>query len=167
MTARRIELAKSQHPFAFIGGCSDSRVPPEIVFDQGLSDLFVCRVAGNVINDESLLSIEYAVDHLVVSLIVVLGHQRCAAVRAAKEIVASKGKAAGHAQSLVTAITPAVEATAKDDLDATIKANVQHVVDALRSATPILKPKVDADELKVVGATYSLDTGFVSFLDEK
>jgi carbonic anhydrase len=88
-------------------------------------------------------------------------------VQAAKEIIAAKGKAAGHAQSLVTAIKPAVEATAKADLDATIKANVKHVVNALRSSTPILKPKVDSNELKVVGANYSLDTGFVSFLDEQ
>jgi carbonic anhydrase len=166
-TTRRIELAKSQHPFAVIVGCSDSRVSPEIVFDQGLGDLFVCRVAGNVINDESLGSIEYAVDHLDIRLIVVLGHQRCGAVRAAKEIIAAKGKAAGHAQSLVTAIKPAVEATAKADLDATIKANVKHVVNALRSSTPILKPKVDSNELKVVGANYSLDDGFVSFLAEQ
>ena len=82
-------------------------------------------------------------------------------------MLTTKGNAHGHIQSLVTAIKPAVETTVKDDLDATIKANVKYVVDALRSATPILKPKVDADELKVVGATYSLDTGFVSFLDEK
>lgn len=89
-TERRTKLAKRQHPFAIILGCSDSRVPPEIIFDQGLGDLFVCRIAGNVINDESLGSIEYAVDNLGVRLI--------------------------------------VEATAKDDLDATIKANVKHVV---------------------------------------
>jgi carbonic anhydrase len=166
-TERRAELAKSQHPFAIIVGCSDSRVPPEIVFDQGLGDLFICRVAGNVINDESLGSIEYAVDHLGVRLILVLGHQRCGTVQAAKETIAAKVKAPGHIESLVTAIKPAVEATVNGDLDATIKANVKHVVDALRASTPILKPKVDADELKVVGATYSLDTGFVSFLDEK
>lgn len=164
---RPAELAKGQHPFAIVVSCSDSRVSPEIVFDQALGDLFICRVAGNVINDESLGSIEYAVDELGVRLIVVLGHQGCGAVQTAKETIAAKGKAAGHIQSLVTAIKPAVEATAKDDLDATIKANVKHVVGALRSATPILKPKVDSDEIKVVGATYSLDTGFVSFLDEK
>jgi carbonic anhydrase len=166
-TERRAELAKSQHPFAIIVSCSDSRVPPEIVFDQGLGDLFICRVAGNVINDESLGSIEYAVVHLGVRLILVLGHQRCGTVQAAKETIAAKGKALGHIESLVTAMKPAVEATVNADLDATIKANVKHVVDALRSTTPILKPKVDADELKVVGANYSLDTGFVSFLDEQ
>src|SRR6266571_688995 len=167
MTKRREELTKSQHPFAVVVGCSDSRVPPEIVFDQGLGDLFVVRVAGNVIDDHSLGSVEYAVDHLVVRLIMVLGHQRCGAVKAAKETIAAKTKAPAHIQSLVTAIQPAVEATVKDDLEATVEANVKNVTQALRSSVPILKPKVDSGELKVVGAYYSLDTGSVAFLDEK
>jgi carbonic anhydrase len=166
-TERRGELANSQRPFAIIVSCSDSRVPPEIVFDQGLGDLFVVRVAGNVINDEGLGSIEYAVDHLGSRLIVVLGHQRCGAVQAAKETIAAKGKAPAHIQSLVTAIKPAVEATANGDLDAMIKANVKHVVNALRSSTPILKAKVDSGELHVIGGYYSLDTGAVTFLAEK
>ena len=162
---RRAELTKSQHPFAIIVSCSDSRVPPEIVFDQGLGDLFVIRVAGNVIDDQSLGSIEYAVDHLAVRLIVVLGHQRCGAVKAAKETIAAKGKAPAHIQSLVMAIQPAVEATVNGDLEATVKANVKDVVQALGSSTPILKPKVDSGELKVLGAYYSLDTGSVTFPD--
>jgi carbonic anhydrase len=166
-TERRVELAKSQHPFALILSCSDSRVPPEIVFDQGLGDLFIVRVAGNVINDEGLGSIEYAVDHLGTRLIVVLGHQSCGAVKAAKETIAAKGKAPGHIESLVTAIKPAVEATAKDDLDTTIKANVKHVVQALRSSTPILKAKGDSGEVQVIGGYYSLDNGAVTFLDQK
>jgi len=164
---RRGELTKSQHPFAIIVSCSDSRVPPEIVFDQGLGDLFVLRVAGNVINDESLGSIEYAVDHLAVRLIVVLGHQRCGAVKAAKETIAAKGKAPAHIESLVQAIRPAVEATVKGDLEAIVEANVKNVVQAVRSSTPILKPKVDSGELRVIGANYSLDTGGVLFFDEK
>jgi carbonic anhydrase len=166
-TERRAELAKDQHPFAVILSCSDSRVPPEIVFDQGLGDLFVVRVAGNVIDDHGLGSIEYAVDHLGARLIVVLGHQSCGAVKAAKETIAAKGKAPGHIQSLVTAIKPVVEATAKDDLETTVKANVKHVVQALRSSTPILKAKVDSGEVQVIGGYYSLDTGGVSLLDEK
>ena len=166
-TERRSELAKTQHPFAAIVSCSDSRVPPEIVFDQGLGDLFIVRVAGNVINDEGLGSIEYTVDHLGTRLILVLGHQRCGAVDAARETIAAKGKAPGHIESLVRAIKPAVEATAKEDLDATIKANVKQVVQALRSSTPILKAKVDSGEIQVVGGYYSLDTGAVTFLDEK
>jgi carbonic anhydrase len=163
----RTQLEKSQHPFAIVLGCADSRVPPEIVFDQGLGDLFVVRVAGNVIDDHGLGSIEYAVDHLSVRLIVVLGHQRCGAVMAAKEAIAAKTEAPAHIQSLVTAIQPAVEATIKGDLEATVEANVKNVVQALRSSTPILKAKVDAGELRVIGAYYSLDTGSVSFLDEK
>ncbi len=166
-TERRAELTKDQHPFAVILSCSDSRVPPEIVFDQGLGDLFVVRVAGNVIDDHGLGSIEYAVDHLGARLIVVLGHQSCGAVKAAKETIAAKSKAPGHIQSLVTAIQPVVEATAKDDLDTTVKANVKHVVQALRSSTPILKAKVDSAEVQVIGGYYSLDTGDVSLLDEK
>ena len=164
---RRAELTKSQHPFAIIVSCSDSRVPPEIVFDQGLGDLFVIRVAGNVIDDHSLGSIEYAVDHLAVRLVVVLGHQRCGAVKAAKDTIAAKTEAPAHIQSLVTAIQPAVEATVHGDLETTVKANVKDVLQALRSSTPVLKPKVDSGELRVLGAYYTLDTGAVSFLDEK
>ena len=164
---RRTELAKTQHPFAAIVSCSDSRVPPEIVFDQGLGDLFIVRMAGNVINDEGLGSIEYSVDHLGTRLILVLGHQSCGAVKAARETIAAKGKAPGHIESLVRAIQPAVEATAKDDLDVTIKENVKHVVQALRSSTPVLKAKVDSGDVQVIGGYYSLDTGAVTFLDEK
>src|SRR2546430_2020484 len=164
---RRTELANTQHPFATILSCSDSRVPPEIVFDQGLGDLFIVRVAGNVINDEGLGSVEYSVDHLGTRLILVLGHQSCGAVKAARETIAAKGKAPGHIQSLVAAIKPAVEATAKDDLETTVKANVKNVVQALRASTPILKAKVDSGDVQVIGGYYSLDTGAVTFLDEK
>ena len=164
---RRTELANTQHPFATILSCSDSRVPPEIVFDQGLGDLFIVRVAGNVINEEGLGSIEYSIDHLGTRLILVLGHQSCGAVKAARETIAAKGKAPGHIESLVTAIRPAVEATAKDDLETTIKANVKNVVQALRSSTPILKADVDSGKIKVIGGYYGLATGAVTFLDEK
>ncbi len=108
---RRTELATSQHPFAVVLGCADSRTAPELVFDQGLGDVFVVRVAGNVLNDETLGSIEYAVDHLGAQLIVVLGHERCGAIEAARETIAAKEEAPGHIQSLVKAIAPAVEAT--------------------------------------------------------
>ena len=164
---RRAELAKSQHPFAIILSCSDSRVPPEIVFDEGLGDLFIIRVAGNVLNDEGLGSIEYGVDVLGARLIVVLGHQSCGAVDAAMKTVAAKGKAPGHIQSLVTAIKPVVDSTPKGDLDTMIKANVKHVVDTLRSSTPILKAKVDSGDVQVIGGYYTLDTGAVTFLEGK
>ena len=164
---RRAELAKSQHPFAIILSCSDSRVPPEIIFDEGLGDLFVVRVAGNVLNDEGLGSIEYAVEVLGTRLIVVLGHQSCGAVDAAMKTVAAKGKAPGHIQSLVSAIKPVVESTPKGNLDTMIKANVKHVVHALRSSMPILKAKVDSGHVQVIGGYYALDTGAVTFLDQK
>jgi len=163
---RRAELAKTQHPFAVILSCSDSRVPPEIVFDQGLGDLFIVRVAGNVINDEVLGSLEYAVDYLGIRLIVVLGHQSCGAVKAAKETIAANSTAPGHIESLVQAIKPAVEATVNCDLDTTIKANVNQVVDFLRSSTPILKGKVNSGQVRVIGGYYCLDTGSVSFLKD-
>jgi carbonic anhydrase len=164
---RRAELIKSQHPFAIILSCSDSRVPPELVFDEGLGDLFIIRVAGNVINDQGLGSIEYGVDVLGARLIVVLGHQSCGAIDAAMKTVAANGKAPGHIQSLVAAIKPVINSTPKADLDTMIKANVKHVADALRSSTPILKAKVDSSEIQVIGGYYSLDTGAVTFLDEK
>ena len=164
---RRAELTKSQHPFAIILSCSDSRVPPEIVFDEGLGDLFIVRVAGNVLNDEGLGSIEYGVDVLGARLIVVLGHQSCGAVDAAMKTIAANGKAPGHIQSLVTAIKPVVDSTPKSDLETMIKANVKHVVDALRSSTPILKAKVDSGDVRVIGGYYTLGTGAVTFLDEK
>jgi carbonic anhydrase len=166
-TKRRAELTKSQHPFAIILSCSDSRVPPEIVFDQGLGDLFGVRVAGNVLNDEGLGSIEYAVDILGAKLIVVLGHQSCGAVDAAMKTVVAKGKAPGHIQSLVRAIKPVVDSTPKGDLDTMIKANVKHVVDGLRSSTPILKARVDAGDVQVISGYYTLDTGAVTFLEGK
>ena len=164
---QRAELMKSQHPFVIILSCSDSRVPPGTVFDQGLGDLFIVRVAGNVLNDEGLGSIEYGVDVLGARLIVVLGHQSCGAVDAAMKTVAAKGKAPGHIQSLVTAIKPVVDSTPKADLETMIKANVKHVVSALRSSRPILKARVDSGDVQVIGGYYTLDTGAVTFLDEK
>ncbi|WP_038167817.1 carbonic anhydrase [Verrucomicrobium sp. BvORR106] len=163
----RTQLATGQHPFAIVLGCADSRTAPEVVFDQGLGDLFVVRVAGNVLNDELLGSIEYGVEHLGSPLIVVLGHERCGAVKAARETVAAKGEAPGHVQSLVKAIEPAVIATANADAETTAKANVLNVVKALENSGPILKEKVAAGKVKVVGAHYDLDTGAVEFLSAK
>jgi carbonic anhydrase len=162
---RRAELATHQHPFAVVLGCSDSRTPPEVIFDQGLGDLFVVRVAGNVVNDETLGSIEYAVEHLGAKLIVVLGHKRCGAVKAAREAVAARAPAPGHLQSLVEAIRPAVEATAGADVEATVKVNVRNVAQAIRDSAPVLKPLVAAHTVAVVGAYYDLDTGVVTFAE--
>jgi carbonic anhydrase len=163
--ARRAETAQTQKPFAIVLGCADSRTPPELIFDQNLGDLFVVRVAGNVLNDHVLGSIEYAVEHLGTRLIVVLGHERCGAVQAAKSNLATKSTspAPDHIASLLTALRPPVEATAKADLDASIHANVRHVVQALRSSEPVLKKQVSSGAVSVLGAYYDLDTGRVEF----
>jgi carbonic anhydrase len=162
--ARRTELAATQHPFAVILACADSRVGPEVVFDQGLGDLFVVREAGNVVDDHTIGSIEYAVEHLHSPLIVVLGHERCGAVAAARDTVAAKGHAEGHIESLVAAIRPAVEATAGQDADATCRANIRNMVRALQDSEPLLKHRADKGEVTVAGGYYDLDTGLVTFL---
>ena len=164
---RRAELATGQRPFAIVLGCADSRTSPEVLFDQGLGDLFVVRVAGNILNDHVLGSIEYAVEHLGAQLIVVLGHQHCGAVQAAKETLHSKAEAPAHLNSLVTAIQPAVEATRGADLEATIKANIENVVQSLRSSEPVLRKEVEAGAITVLGAYYDLGTGSVAFTEEK
>ncbi|MGH8099713.1 MAG: carbonic anhydrase, partial [Chthoniobacterales bacterium] len=138
-----------------------------VLFDQGLGDLFVVRVAGNVLDDHALASIEYAVEHLGARLIVVLGHKRCGAVQAAKETLDSKAEAPAHINSLVTAIQPAVEATRGADLEATVKANVENVAQSLRSSQPVLKKTVEAGATEVVGGYYDLDSGTVAFTEEK
>lgn len=161
---QRTLVAKAQLPFAIVVSCSDSRVPPEIVFDQGLGDLFVVRVAGQVLDDPSVGSVEYAVEHLGARLIVVLGHERCGAVDAA-----CKGVDPGaHVGSLVAAIRPAVEVARRrkgDNLLAdAVKANVQRVVDQLKGSWPVLGPDVREGRLSVVGGIYDLETGLVEFL---
>ena len=161
--ARREELAKGQHPFAIVVGCSDSRLSPEIVFDQGLGDLFVVRVAGNIVDDNALGSVEYAVDHLGAKLIVVLGHEKCGAVAAA---VASP-TAPGHVNSIVKAIQPAVAKAKKekgDVVDNAVKENVKLVVSELDNSQPVLAKLVKAGTVKVVGARYDLDTGKVEIV---
>lgn len=163
---RRAELATSQHPFAVVLACADSRTGPELVFDQGLGDLFVVREAGNVLDDHTLGSIEYAAEHLHSPLIVVLGHERCGAVAAARDTIAARGRAEGHIGSLVDAIRPAVEATAGQDADATCKANIRNVVNALKTSKPLLEHLIEKGELEVVGAQYDLDTGEVTFLSD-
>jgi carbonic anhydrase len=148
---RRDQLAAGQRPFAVIVGCSDSRVPPELVFDQGLGDLFVVRIAGNVVDDSALASIEYAVEHLGAHTIVVLGHERCGAVKA----VLDGGHLGGHLEALAGAIRSAVETAKKqaaaDVLDAAVVANVQRVVKQLSTSRPILEEQVHAG-LMIVGA---------------
>jgi len=164
----RAAIATEQHPYAVILGCSDSRVSPEVVFDEGLGELFVVRQAGHVADDDTLGSIEYAVGHLHVPLVVVLGHEKCGAVQAAVGAVLRDESIEGHILRLVDDIAPAVtEANAKtaDDVDAVVRANIRQVVRRLRSCGPILRPRVRRGEMRIVGAYYPLRTGVVEWLE--
>ncbi len=160
---RRIELKKGQHPFCIILGCSDSRIPPEVIFDQGLGDLFVIRVAGNITGTNVLASIEYAAAHLHVPLLVVLGHSDCGAVKAtvAGQVLE------GHLPSLAAAIEPAVnrlKGQPGDGVDDIAKANARLVSEQLRQSTPVLSKLVQDGSLRVVAAFYDLDSGLVDLL---
>jgi carbonic anhydrase len=161
--ARRSEVAGTQHPIAVVIGCADSRVAPETVFGQGIGDLFVVRVAGNVIDDTVLGSVEYAVEHLGASLVVVLGHERCGAVEAAL----GKDAAPGHVAAVVSRIRAAI-AGAKpqpgDAVDNAVRANVAASVKEVQAAKPLLAPLVQKGSVKVVGARYDLDSGAVELL---
>jgi carbonic anhydrase len=163
--ARRIELQNAQHPFAVILSCSDSRVPPELIFDQGLGDLFVIRVAGNIVADDGLGSIEYAVEHLHTKLILVLAHEKCGAVSAAVE----GGNASGHLKSLLYAIQPAVEATRDlpgDKVHNCVRANGLRAARQIRESKPVLKELLQREGVRIVAADYALDSGIVTLLDE-
>lgn len=159
---RRVDLSAAQDPFAIILGCSDSRVVPELIFDQGVGDLFVLRVAGNVADDAVIASIEFAVEHLGTRLVVVLGHERCGAVIAAINHSFSSGKL----NSLISYIEPAVKASSGikgDVISNTAKIHVNLMVEVLQSTEPILSHEVKNGTLKVVPAYYSLSTGNVDF----
>ena len=160
---RRLELAKGQAPFAIVLTCSDSRVAPELFFDQGLGDLFVIRNAGNILDDHVIGSIEYGVEHLHSGLIVVVGHGKCGAVSAA----AAGGEALGHIRSVIEAIAPAVEETKNlpgDKVDNAVRANAQRMAGILNQAGPFLKTAIKEGHLKVVAARYDLSTGQVEIL---
>jgi len=162
---RQRELASAQHPHAIVLSCADSRVAPEIVFDQGLGDLFDVRVAGNVAGDAEIASIEYAASHLHVPVLVVVGHQHCGAVSAAAE----GGEAEGHLPALLAMIRPAVEAARTqpgDLIENAVRINVENVVRQLHDSTPVLADLVGHGKLTIVGAVYSLDTGKVTWLSQ-
>jgi carbonic anhydrase len=161
---RRTDLKGGQAPFAIVLGCADSRVPPEVIFDQGLGDLFVIRVAGNIADDIVLGSIEYAAEHLHTPLLVVLGHSSCGAVGA----TVAGGELGGHLPSLAAAIQPAVDQVKGqpgDLLDNAVRANAKMVTQQLRQSEPILAKMVKAGHFKVVAARYDLESGAVDFLD--
>jgi carbonic anhydrase len=167
-TTYRATLAAGQHPFACILSCVDSRVPPEIVFDQGLGDLFVSRTAGQVLDHAVVGSVQYGVAELKIPLLVVLGHEKCGAVKATLEAVEKRSPASGSdIDTLVAAIKPAVEKAetdhASDVLDAAVRNNIANIVAEL-GTKPIISSAVTAGNLRVVGARYDLDTGAVEFL---
>jgi carbonic anhydrase len=164
---RRLEVAKSQHPIAAVLGCADSRVAPELLFDQGLGDLFTVRVAGNIADDAVIGSIEYALEHLGARLVVVLGHERCGAVAAAVELAEKGGEAPGHLPALLKPIDPAVaqaRTQGGDVLDTAIVANVGNVVAQLKMSEPVVKEMIHHEKAKVVGARYDLETGEVTIV---
>ena len=161
--ARRVEVASGQAPFAVIVTCSDSRVSPELYFDQGLGDLFVVRDAGHTLNDHVIGSIEYAVEHLHASLVIVVGHEKCGAVAAA----VAGGKAPGRIGTIVEAIRPAVHETrnqAGDKVDNAIRGNARRVAKSLATTGPILSHAVQSGGIKVFAARYDLASGRVELL---
>lgn len=165
LNTRRIETAKAQHPFAIIVSCSDSRVPPELIFDQGLGDLFVIRIAGNIVDDIGIGSIEYAAEHLGAKLIMVLGHKRCGAVTAASQ----PNEVPGHIKNIVDMIRPSIQnvgGSRLDRVDFCIRENAVAVGRKLRETAPILSHLAHEGKLKIVSAYYDLDSGVVSLLDD-
>jgi carbonic anhydrase len=167
-SAGRAARVTGQHPVAAILSCADSRVAPELAFDQGPGDLFVVRVAGNFVNDDGLASIEYAVKFLGTPLIMVLGHSNCGAVGAAIKVLKEGAKLPGHLQEMVRDIKPAVEIAkrGKPDnlLQASIEENVRLGVRRLTTAKPIVSKLVQDKKVKVVGANYDLASGKVGLL---
>ena len=168
----RLAVAKGQGPFAALIGCADSRVGPEHLFEAGLGELFIVRTAGNYVDTAGLGSIEYAVGVLGVPLIVVLGHERCGAVAAAVDVITKNAQLPGSIGSMVEPILPSVIQArvglkpGEDLVDASIRANVARVANRLRTMSePLLADPIKAGRVKVVGATYDLDTGTVDFFD--
>lgn len=163
---RRIEVAKAQTPFATIFGCDDSRVPPEVIFDRGLGDLFVVRTAGHAVDGMVLGSLEFGAKELHIPLLVVMGHERCSAVKTALDLVASGRLAPGKMDRAVKGVRPAIVKTLdtkSNALDAAVRVNVELTVDRLRKA-PLLAGLVAQGKLTIVGARYDLDTGGVEVI---
>jgi len=164
---RRQELTKGQHPFATVISCSDSRVAPELIFDQGLGDIFIIRVAGNVVEPTTLGSIEYGVEHLHTPLLIILGHENCGAVTAA---LGAEGEPEGNIGAILKKIMPAVNAAKKekkgpeDTLNIAIKENVRNTYAAVMKSE-VIAELVHEGKLKIVGAEYYLGTGKVEIFE--
>lgn len=168
---RRLEIARAQYPIAVLVSCSDSRVPPEVLFGKGLGQLFIIRNAGNTIDTAAMGSLEYAVAELNVPLVVVMGHERCGAVAAAVSVVEKGTKFPGSIGRMVEPIVPAVldarRQGAVDLLDASVRNNVSRTVSRLRDfSEPMILDRIRSGRLRVVGARYDLDDGRVDFFDE-
>lgn len=167
--ARRKEQALTQEPFAIVLGCSDSRAPAEIVFDQSLGDLFVIRVAGNIAAPSQIGSIEFAAERFGVRLVVVLGHSRCGAVQATIDCLNRPGRCSPALHAIVDRIRPAVQPLVErdrgDDPERLTADDVRATVNMLRHGSPVLEELVRKQGLLIVGAEYSLDTGVVDFFE--
>lgn len=164
---RRQELTKGQQPFATVLSCSDSRVAPEIIFDQGLGDIFIVRVAGNVVEPTTLGSIEYGVEHLHTPLLVILGHESCGAVKAALE---AKGKPEGNLGAILKKIMPAVNTARKAKKDTSETLNIAIQENMKNTYKEVMKSKIVRElvhegKLKVIGAEYYLGTGKFELID--
>jgi len=170
--SRRAELADAQDPFAIILGCSDSRVPAEIVFDQGLGDLFVIRVAGNIVAPSQVGSVEFAAARFGTRLVVVLGHSECGAITATlEELLQPSDRQSRNLRSIVDRVRPSVEEMLKTELrndlgrlvQRAVRANVEVSVNQLRQGSEILEELTRTNDLLIVGAEYSLTSGRVEF----
>jgi carbonic anhydrase len=173
-THRRVQLADGQEPFAIILGCSDSRVPAELVFDQGLGDLFVIRVAGNVVAPSQVGSVEFAAGMFGTELVVVLGHTKCGAIEATlRELEQPLGSRSSNLRSIVDRIRPSVRSLMDTPLDSdretliryAVRANIRASVDHLAHGSQMLEQLIEAGKLLVVGAEYDLESGEVDFFD--
>ena len=170
---RRLVLTQDQSPFAIVLGCSDARVPAEIVFDQGLGDLFVIRVAGNIVAPSQIGSVEFAAARFGTRLVVVLGHSQCGAVLATlEELARPTGSHSRHMQSIVDRVRPAVEGLVETTSggDATlarraVRANIRASANQLRHGSQVLEQLIQQEGLLVVGAEYSVENGTVDFFD--
>jgi carbonic anhydrase len=166
--SRRKELGKGQKPFAIVITCSDSRVPPEILFDQGLGDIFVIRVAGNVVNPLELGSIEYGAEHLNSPLLFILGHSKCGAVKATLE---AKGEPEGNIGEIVKKIQPAVDAAKKKGgseeqiFETAIQENVRNVYNDIMTKSTIIPHLAQEGKLKIVAGEYKLDSGKIDMIE--
>jgi carbonic anhydrase len=174
LASRRNELAARQEPFAIILGCSDSRVPAEIVFDQGLGDLFVIRIAGNIVAESQVGSVEFAAARFGTPLVVVLGHSQCGAILATiDELRERTGRPSRNLQSIVDRVRPSVEGLLATELRQdpeslvrqAVRANIHASVRQLQHGSEILEELIQKGRLLVVGAEYSLETGVVDFFE--